>query len=65
MKALEVAGYAVKPTVENLVSCFKDYVDAGVWHNLHLDEDAVYHDNGEELNDVKSMARSLIRYCRR
>lgn len=62
VKALELAGYAVQPTVENLRQCFLDYVDSGVWHNLDLQQaqDEIAH--GEI--GVKQMAKALIRYCK-
>lgn len=38
-RALDSAGYNdEQPTRENLVSCFSDYVDAGVWADLTLDD---------------------------
>ena len=62
VKALELAGYAVQPTVENLRQCFLDYVDAGVFRDLHVEQaqDEIAH--GEI--GVKQMAKALIRYCK-
>ena len=38
-QALDHAGYEhVEATPENLIECFRDYVDAGVWENLTLDD---------------------------
>lgn len=65
VKALELAGYTVKPTVDNLVECFKDYVDTGMFSNLYLEGGKVYFENGEELDSWRTMAKGLIRYCRR
>lgn len=62
-KALTLAGYECEPTESNLIECFKDYVDAGIWSNLDLDEvDDMIADN--ELT-VIHMCNALIRYCRR
>jgi len=52
-RALDAAGYHhEQTTMENLVSCFSDYVDAGVWSNLTL----------EDIEDLSmlDMARGLI-----
>lgn len=38
-RALDAAGYShEQPTRENLVNCFSDYVDAGVWADLTLED---------------------------
>lgn len=52
-RALDHAGYNGEPaTTESLINCFTDYVDAGVWSDLTLD------DIGEL--SVLDMARALI-----
>jgi hypothetical protein len=38
-KTLDVAGYGHEdPTEENVRNCFADYVDAGIWRNLNLED---------------------------
>lgn len=38
-RALDAAGYLYdEPTPEALRECFADYVDAGVWGNLSLED---------------------------
>lgn len=61
-RALEVAGYGVAPTIENLRECFLDYVDSGVWRDLGL-EDAEEGVRSGEIT-VKQICKALIRYCR-
>lgn len=58
--ALKVAGYDAEPTAENLIQCFKDYVDGGAWSNLHFESGQVFWDNGEVVDSVVQMAKALI-----
>lgn len=37
-KALEKSGYDSEPTEENLIDCFRDYVAAGVWRNISIED---------------------------
>jgi hypothetical protein len=37
-RALYNAGYECDPTEENLVGCFTDYVNAGCWSNLEMED---------------------------
>ncbi|AIQ15261.1 hypothetical protein [Paenibacillus durus] len=53
-RALDAAGYTHEPaTPEALRNCFADYIDAGVWINLELED-------MDELT-IADMARGLIR----
>jgi hypothetical protein len=62
LHALEAVGYhGLEPTVENLIQCFHDFVDAGIWHDLNLQDGHVYFSNGDELTDVKSIMKELLR----
>ena len=53
--ALDAAGYSYEgvPTDEDLRECFTDYVDAGIWKDLSLDDI-----DGLSIAD---MAQALIR----
>jgi hypothetical protein len=63
IKALDYAGYDCEPTEYNLIECFRDYVDSGIWSNLDLEEaDDMIASN--ELT-VKQMCNAIIRYCRK
>ena len=56
--ALDLAGYCDElATPSALRACFADYVDAGVWRDLTMDD-------VDEL-DLPDMVRALLRYCRR
>lgn len=38
-RALDHSGYGhVHEIEENLIECFRDYVDSGIWFNLTLDD---------------------------
>lgn len=38
-KVLDAAGYHhAEPTEQNVRSCFADYVDAGVWRDIDMDD---------------------------
>ncbi|ATF13671.1 hypothetical protein A616_17285 [Brevibacillus brevis X23] len=58
-KALNKAGYTCEPTTSNLIDCFKDYVDAGIWSDLELDDIDCMIANGELT--INQMCRALIR----
>ena len=59
IKALDNAGYEGEPNEYNLIECFRDYVDAGIWSNLDLEEvDDMIAAN--ELS-VNQMCNALIR----
>jgi hypothetical protein len=58
-KALKRAGYDCEPTEENLIECFLDYVDAGIWHNLDYDEAKEDIEDGEIT--IKDMCNVLIK----
>ena len=62
LHALESVGYhGLEPTIDNFIQCFHDFVDSGIWGNLHLHEGHVYFDNGDELTEVKTMTKGLLR----
>jgi hypothetical protein len=52
-RALDKAGYDCDPTEKNLRECFTDYVNAGCWSNLEM----------EDIEDltIKQMCIGLIR----
>lgn len=50
--ALDHCGYYCEPSVENLIICFLDYVDAGSFGNLDLEEAQQMMDDGELTVDV-------------
>jgi hypothetical protein len=53
-KALNKVGYGHnQPTISNLIDCFKDYVDAGTWSNIEMDD-------VEDLT-IEEMCRALIK----
>lgn len=59
-RALYLAGYWDSPvTPESLRECFRDYVSAGVWRDLCV-EDL----EDEDEWSIEEMARGLIRYCK-
>jgi hypothetical protein len=38
-RVLEIAGYEIEPATEKRVrACFADYVDAGIWRNIDLED---------------------------
>lgn len=52
-RALDHAGYThVQATPENLIECFRDYVDAGTWRDLTLED--------IEYITLNEMCRALI-----
>ena len=57
-KALNRCGYDGDPTEENLVNCFLDYVDSGVFGNLDLDQAKDLIEDGEIT--LKMMCSNLI-----
>lgn len=59
VRALANAGYDDDPTVENLVRCFLDYVDCGVFGNLDYEE--AKEEIGEGSITVEDMCRNLIK----
>lgn len=59
-KALDKAGYDSEPTESNLIECFLDYVDSGVFADL-TSEEAKEMITNEELT-IKQMCNALIRY---
>ncbi len=53
-QSLDAAGYGhEEATEENVRSCFADYVDAGYWSNLSIDDEL------EEIS-TPDMCRALI-----
>lgn len=57
-KALRYSGYPGKPTEENLIECFLDYVDCSQFANLDLDEAKDLIEEGEIT--VSQMCYNLI-----
>ena len=57
--ALENAGYDCEANANNLIKCFRDYVDDGAWSNLDLNEVDDMLQNGELT--VSEMCKALIR----
>jgi hypothetical protein len=59
-KALDRSGYGhFEPNEENLVNCFLDYVDHGVFGNLDYDEAKELIEEGEIT--LKMMCSNLIK----
>ena len=58
-QALSKAGYDSQPTESNLVECFLDYVDSGIFSNLTSDEAEDMITDGEIT--VNDMCRALMR----
>jgi hypothetical protein len=59
-KALDRSGYSyMEPTEENLVHCFLDYVDHGVFGNLDVEEAEDLIKDGEIT--LKMMCYNLIK----
>lgn len=56
-RVLDAAGYHHVPATEkNVRECFMDYVDAGYWSNLHLDD-------VDEIT-TEEMCRALLKLSR-
>lgn len=58
-KVLDHCGYEGEPTERNLIECFLDYVDGGVFGNLTVEEAE------EEINDgeitIKEICYNLLK----
>lgn len=60
-KALDRSGYThLEPTEENLIECFLDYVDNGVFGNLDYDEAKQEIEDGDIT--IKQICLNLIKF---